>query len=105
MSTMDSFEQRLARASGDCARLRDAIASIIVGQDEVIEQVLWALIAQGHVLLDGNPGLGKTLLVRTLAGCLDLVFSRIQFTPDLMPSDITGTNALRIRSGVNRSDE
>jgi MoxR-like ATPase len=91
---MDSFEQRLVNASGACARLRDAIASVIVGQDEVIDQVLWALIAQGHVLLEGNPGLGKTLLVRTLASCLDLSFSRIQFTPDLMPSDITGTNVL-----------
>jgi MoxR-like ATPase len=74
--------------------MRDAIASVIVGQDEVIDQVLWALVAQGHVLLEGNPGLGKTLLVRTLASCLELSFSRIQFTPDLMPSDITGTNVL-----------
>jgi MoxR-like ATPase len=56
--------------------------------------VLWALIAGGHVLLEGNPGLGKTLLVRTLASCLKLGFSRIQFTPDLMPSDIVGTNVL-----------
>jgi MoxR-like ATPase len=65
-----------------------------VGQREVVEQVLWGLVAGGHVLLEGNPGLGKTLLVRTLASCLDLKFSRIQFTPDLMPSDITGTNVL-----------
>jgi MoxR-like ATPase len=56
--------------------------------------VLWGLVAGGHVLLEGNPGLGKTLLVRTLSSCLDLRFSRIQFTPDLMPSDITGTNVL-----------
>jgi MoxR-like ATPase len=65
-----------------------------VGQTEVVEQVLWALLASGHVLLEGNPGLGKTLLVRTLASSVDLRFSRIQFTPDLMPSDITGTNVL-----------
>ncbi|HEY8944591.1 MAG TPA: AAA family ATPase [Polyangiaceae bacterium] len=91
---MDSFEQRLARAREDSARLRNAIATIVVGQEEVIEQVLWALVAGGHVLLEGNPGLGKTLLVRTLSACLDLSFSRIQFTPDLMPGDITGTNVL-----------
>src|SRR5262249_32798702 len=60
----------------------------------VVEQVLWALVAGGHVLLEGNPGLGKTLLVRTLADSLELKFSRIQFTPDLMPSDIVGTNVL-----------
>ena len=89
-----SFEGRLSKARDDSQRLRSSIASVIVGQEEVIEQVLWAHIAQGHVLLEGNPGLGKTLLVRTLASCLDLRFSRIQFTPDLMPSDITGTNVL-----------
>jgi MoxR-like ATPase len=91
---MDSFATRLAEAQKDAARLRAAIGQVVLGQSEVIEQVLWALIAGGHVLLEGNPGLGKTLLVRTLAECLDLSFSRIQFTPDLMPSDITGTNVL-----------
>ncbi|HEX3774385.1 MAG TPA: AAA family ATPase [Polyangiaceae bacterium] len=74
--------------------MKNAIGTVIVGQDAVVEQVLWALIAGGHVLLEGNPGLGKTLLVRTLSSCLDLRFSRIQFTPDLMPSDVTGTNVL-----------
>ncbi|HWA77943.1 MAG TPA: AAA family ATPase [Polyangiaceae bacterium] len=91
---MDSFATRLAQAQKDAARLRAAIGQVVLGQAEVIEQVLWGLIAGGHVLLEGNPGLGKTLLVRTLAECLDLSFSRIQFTPDLMPSDITGTNVL-----------
>ncbi|HYQ00137.1 MAG TPA: AAA family ATPase [Polyangiaceae bacterium] len=89
-----SFEARLAQARDVSARLKRALATIIVGQDAVVEQVLWGLIAGGHVLLEGNPGLGKTLLVRTLASCLDLRFSRIQFTPDLMPSDVTGTNVL-----------
>jgi MoxR-like ATPase len=89
-----SFEEKLARAKAASARLRDAIATVIVGQAEVVDQTLWGLIAGGHVLLEGAPGLGKTLLVRTLASCLDLRFSRIQFTPDLMPSDVTGTNVL-----------
>jgi MoxR-like ATPase len=90
----DRFEAQLARARESTARLRQAIATVMVGQDQVVDQVLWAMVAGGHVLLEGVPGLGKTLLVRTLASCLDLQFSRIQFTPDLMPSDITGTNVL-----------
>src|SRR5450432_197711 len=89
-----TFEARLALARDTSIRLKQAIACVIVGQEAVVEQVLWALIAGGHVLLEGNPGLGKTLLVRTLSSCLDLRFSRIQFTPDLMPSDVTGTNVL-----------
>lgn len=90
----ESFESRLAAARTSSERLFKAVGSVIVGQREVVEQVVWGLVAGGHVLLEGNPGLGKTLLVRTLASCLDLRFSRIQFTPDLMPSDITGTNVL-----------
>ncbi len=90
----ESFESRLSAARGSADKLLEAVASVIVGQREVVEQVLWGLVGGGHVLLEGNPGLGKTLLVRTLASCLDLRFSRIQFTPDLMPSDITGTNVL-----------
>src|ERR1700712_6065716 len=89
-----SFEARLALARDTSVRLKQAIGHVIVGQDAVVEQVLWGLLAGGHVLLEGNPGLGKTLLVRTLSSCLDLRFSRIQFTPDLMPSDVTGTNVL-----------
>src|SRR5688500_2097293 len=91
---MQAFDARLAQAKSDATRLRAAIEQRILGQTEVVNQVLWGLIAGGHVLLEGNPGLGKTLLVRTLAACLELRFSRIQFTPDLMPSDITGTNVL-----------
>jgi MoxR-like ATPase len=90
----ESFESRLAAARTNSERLFKAVGSVIVGQRNVVEQVVWGLVAGGHVLLEGNPGLGKTLLVRTLASCLDLRFSRIQFTPDLMPSDITGTNVL-----------
>ncbi len=75
-------------------RLTSEVHKIIVGHDEIVDQVLVGLFAGGHVLLEGVPGLGKTLLVRTLAGCLDLSFSRIQFTPDLMPADIIGTNII-----------
>jgi MoxR-like ATPase len=74
--------------------LRSEIAHVIVGQDTVIEQLLVALLARGHCLLVGVPGLAKTLLIKTLAEVLDLRFSRIQFTPDLMPSDITGTEII-----------
>src|ERR1700690_1163015 len=95
-----TFEARLALARDTSIRLKRAIASVIVGQDAVVEQVLWGLIAGGHVLLEGNPGLGKTLLVRPLSFCLDLRFSRIQFTPDLMPSDVTGTNVLVMDAGA-----
>src|SRR5450631_2508139 len=90
----NDFEVRLQQAKGAIATLREAIGTVIVGQGPVVDQVMWALAAGGHVLLEGAPGLGKTLLVRTLAQCLDLRFSRIQFTPDLMPSDVVGTNVL-----------
>ncbi len=72
--------------------LTRSLSSVVLGQDQVIREVLTALVAGGHVLLEGAPGLGKTLLVRTLADALHLPFARVQFTPDLMPADITGTN-------------
>ncbi len=75
-------------------RLKTEIQKVIVGYEKLIEEVLTALIAGGHVLLEGVPGLGKTLLVKTLAQALDLQYSRIQFTPDLMPADIIGTNVV-----------
>ncbi len=74
--------------------IRAEIGKVIVGQDAIIEQLLISLLARGHCMLVGVPGLAKTLLIRTLAQVLDLTFSRIQFTPDLMPSDITGTEVI-----------
>ncbi len=76
-------------------RIRDEVAKSVIGQDEVIEQVLIAIFARGHALLEGVPGLAKTLLVNSVAQALHLTFKRIQFTPDLMPSDITGTDVIQ----------
>ena len=71
--------------------LKNEIAKVIVGQDKIIEQIIISVLSRGHCLLVGVPGLAKTLIVKTLSEALDLKFNRIQFTPDLMPSDITGT--------------
>jgi MoxR-like ATPase len=102
-SSGQDFEARLAQARAASTTLKTEIGKILVGQAEVVDQVLWAILAGGHALLEGAPGLGKTLLVRTLASCLDLDFSRIQFTPDLMPSDVTGTNVLVSAEDGSRS--
>ena len=75
-------------------RVRSEVQKVIVGQHEIVESTLVGLAANGHVLLEGMPGLGKTLLVRSLSRALSLDFSRIQFTPDMMPADVTGTNVL-----------
>jgi MoxR-like ATPase len=75
--------------------VKEQVGRVIVGQEEVVEQILWCIFAGGHALLEGIPGLGKTMLVRTVADSVDLQFSRIQFTPDLMPADITGTNIIQ----------
>src|SRR5687768_3065336 len=76
------------------ATIRQEIERVIVGQQGVVAEVLIALFSGGHVLLEGVPGLGKTMLVQTIGQSLGLTFSRVQFTPDLMPADITGTNIL-----------
>jgi MoxR-like ATPase len=88
--------------TADLGRLRDEIAKMIVGQDEIVEGVLTCLLGGGHALLEGVPGLGKTMLVRTLAECLHATFSRVQFTPDLMPADIVGTNVIVEDQGGKR---
>jgi MoxR-like ATPase len=87
-------EELLDRLASARARILGEIRKVIVGQDEVIEQVLISLFVGGHTIITGVPGLAKTLLVRTLSGVLDLSFKRIQFTPDLMPADITGAEII-----------
>jgi MoxR-like ATPase len=82
------------RFQEDLVRLRGAVGRAIVGHEEIVDGVIAALLCGGHALLEGVPGLGKTLLVRALAAALDLNFARIQFTPDLMPADIVGTNVI-----------
>ena len=95
-------EQQIQTFREAHAALRAELGKVIVGQDAVVEGTLIALFAGGHVLLEGVPGLGKTLLVRTLGEVLDLSFSRIQFTPDLMPADILGTNIVMEIPGGRR---
>lgn len=87
--------QSLARVKDATQALKQELGKVIVGQEEVVDQLLTAILAQGHVLLEGVPGLAKTLMVSTLAKCMQLSFNRIQFTPDLMPSDITGTEVIQ----------
>ena len=87
-------EEQVTELLAKLPLLRGEIGKVIIGQREVVEELLIAFVAGGHCLLEGLPGLGKTLLVRTLAQAVDLVFHRIQFTPDLMPSDIIGTEVL-----------
>ncbi len=99
------MEQQLAMFSERIERLRAEIGKVLVGQKDVIDGVLTCLVADGHVLLEGVPGLGKTLLVRTLAQCMHLGYNRIQFTPDLMPADILGTHILTESEGGQRRME
>jgi MoxR-like ATPase len=101
------MDSSVATASADKVaegreRILAELRKVIVGQDEVVEQVLIALFTGGHVLITGVPGLAKTLLIKTLSDILDLDFKRIQFTPDLMPSDITGTEILDEEQGTRR---
>mgnify|MGYP006236590335 CR=1 FL=1 len=95
MITQEKVEDALGRLNETRDRLMAEIRKGITGQEEVIEQLIVSMLARGHCLLTGIPGLGKTLLVKTLSRCLTLEFKRIQFTPDLMPAGI--------KSGVNLS--
>jgi MoxR-like ATPase len=87
-------EHEIAPLLGKVATLRDEVGKVVVGQRAVVDELLVAFLAGGHALLEGVPGLAKTLMIRTLADAVDLTFRRIQFTPDLMPSDILGTEIL-----------
>ena len=97
--TKDSIEQLLSKL----APLKKEISKTVVGQHEVIEQLIVGLIAGGHVLLEGVPGLAKTLMIKTLSQVLSIDYNRIQFTPDLMPSDILGTEILQVDDQGDRA--
>ncbi|MCC6740195.1 MAG: AAA family ATPase [Planctomycetia bacterium] len=99
---MSDLEKRAQEFRQKVDALRAEVGKVVVGHRAVVDQVIICLLAGGHALLEGVPGLGKTLLVRTLAKCLSLKFSRIQFTPDLMPADILGTNIV-VEEGGRRS--
>ena len=86
--------------SSTVAHIKNELQKVIVGQDEAIEQILIALLAEGHALVEGVPGTAKTLTVKTLSRIINASFSRIQFTPDLMPSDITGTNVFNVATSA-----
>jgi MoxR-like ATPase len=102
MSIAESMERRAREFVDRYTAVREQIGRVIVGHDDIVHGVLTCLFVGGHCLLEGVPGLGKTLLVRTLAKTLSLEFNRIQFTPDLMPADILGTNMVMETDGGKR---
>src|SRR5262247_1947979 len=91
--------EAVAAAQSKITRLVDELRRVILGRDKTIDEIVAALLARGHVLLEGLPGLGKTELVKALSRALSLGFRRIQFTPDLLPTDITGSHILQEREG------
>jgi len=101
----EELKTKLVQFCDNVRTLESEIARVLVGQNEVVRGTVIAMIAGGHVLLEGVPGLGKTLLVRTLAEAVEGKFSRIQFTPDLMPADLTGTNIMTEHAGGTKRFE
>ncbi len=95
---MSDSNDTIERFSAKFQELRDKISTVIVGQEQVVEDLLIVVLAGGHALIEGAPGLGKTQLVRTFASSTQLEFGRVQFTPDLMPADVTGTTVMRQQS-------
>ena len=98
---MDNI-QLVEKLQADKDKLFQEIAKVIIGQKEIVEHLFISLLCRGHVLLEGVPGLAKTLLIKTLSDAMDLSFNRIQFTPDLMPSDITGTEIIEEEHGTGK---
>ncbi|MFG0250885.1 MAG: AAA family ATPase, partial [Phycisphaeraceae bacterium JB051] len=94
MSDIERMQQETQVFQQLLTQVRDAVGQVIVGQNRVVEAVITAMVCGGNVLLEGVPGLGKTQLVKTLGRALELDYNRIQFTPDLMPADVVGTNIL-----------
>ena len=101
---MVTAENEVETLLADAGRLKAQVQRRIVGQQQVLEEVMMCLLAGGHALLVGVPGLAKTLLVRTLAEALELEFRRVQFTPDLMPGDITGTEVIEEDRSTGRRE-
>ena len=99
---MSDDKEAVERLHTSYQRMKEELAQVIVGQEEVVEQVLMAMFCRGHALLVGVPGLAKTLLVSTVSEALELEYKRIQFTPDLMPADITGTDVLEVDQETGR---
>src|SRR5881628_836055 len=102
MSSPSSMQERAGQFRQAYARIQNEIGKVIVGHTDIVHGILTCLFVGGHALLEGVPGLGKTMLVRTLSQVLDLKFNRIQFTPDLMPADILGTNVIIESEGGRR---
>ena len=96
-------EEKIQQFASDFFRVEEEIGSVIIGQKELVRNVLTAMVAGGNVLLEGMPGLGKTQLVKAVGDAVDLHFSRIQFTPDLMPADVTGTTVMNREENGNMS--